>query len=82
MECLWKSPGFHDVNFLKAWPSTKVAEEPDNGVHFIHCYATVAIVHQDQRYELGVTFVWADDSMAQVVERLVQRVRSLKLRIW
>ena len=51
------------------------------GTTHFHCYATVAIVHQDQRYELGVTFVWADESMGQVVERLVQRVRSLKLRI-
>ena len=51
------------------------------GTTHFHCYASVAIVHQDQRYELGVTFVWADDSMAQVVERLIQQVRSLNMRI-
>ena len=52
-----------------------------SGTTHFHSYATLAIVHDQRRYELAVTFVWADDSMAQVVEHLIHAGKRLKLRI-
>jgi hypothetical protein len=52
-----------------------------SGTTHFHSYATLAIVHDQRRYELAMTFVWADETMAQVVERLIQCGKRLKLRI-
>ena len=49
-------------------------------IHF-HSYATLAIVHDHRRYELALTFVWADETMADVVERLLTYKNRLKLRV-
>ena len=38
-------------------------------------------MHQGQRYELALTFVWADEPMAQVVERLFGQAQTIGLRI-
>ena len=51
------------------------------GTTHFHSYATVAIVHNSQRYELAVTFVWADETLAQVVERLISLISRLNLRV-
>ena len=51
------------------------------GTTHFHTYATLAIVHHGQRYELALTFGWAGESMAEVVERLLQRGRHLGLQI-
>jgi hypothetical protein len=52
-----------------------------SGTTHFHSYASVAIVHHPQRYELAVTFVWADETMAQVVERLIALISRLNLRV-
>ena len=51
------------------------------GTTYFHSYATVAVVHDDQRYELALTFVWAKESLTAVVLRLLKQVRLLGLRV-
>jgi hypothetical protein len=51
------------------------------GTTYFHTYATIAIVHDDQRYELALTFVWAKESLTAVVLRLLKYVRLLGLRV-
>ena len=52
-----------------------------SGTTHFHSYATLAIVHNHQRYEVALTFVWADESMDQVVDRLLDQARHLGLRL-
>lgn len=52
-----------------------------SGTTHFHSYATLAIVHDHRRYEVAVTFVWADETMAEVVERLLTHKNRLKLRV-
>jgi hypothetical protein len=52
-----------------------------SGTTHFHSYATLAIVHDHRRYELALTFVWADETMADVVERLLTYKNRLKLRV-
>lgn len=52
-----------------------------SGTTHFHSYATLAIVHDNRRYELALTFVWADETMEVVVKRLIRRARALCLRI-
>lgn len=51
------------------------------GTTHFHTYATVAIVHDHERYELALTFVWGKESLVEVVKRLIQQVRKLGLHI-
>ncbi len=52
-----------------------------SGTTHFHSYATLALVHNDQRYEVALTFVWADETMAQVVERLIAAKNGLNLQV-
>ena len=52
-----------------------------SGTTHFHRYATLAIVHHHQRYEVALTFVWADESMDQVVDRLLEQADQLGLRL-
>ena len=52
-----------------------------SGTTHFHSYATLAIVHNQQRYEVALTFVWADESMDQVVDRLLDQARQMGLRL-
>ena len=54
---------------------------PKSGTTHFHSYATLAIVHNQQRYEVALTFVWADESMDQVVDRLLDQARQMGLRL-
>lgn len=51
------------------------------GTTYFHSYATIAIVHDHQRYELALTFVWAKESLTDVMLRLVKSLRLLGVRI-
>jgi putative transposase len=51
------------------------------GTTYFHSYATIAIVHDDERYELALTFVWAKESLTEIVLRLLKSVRLLGVRI-
>jgi putative transposase len=52
-----------------------------SGTTHFHAYATLSIVHHQRRYELALTFVWADESMEKVVQRLILQAKTLGLRI-
>ena len=52
-----------------------------SGTTHFHAYATLAIVHDRRRYELALTFVWADETLAEVVARLLAYKNRLKLRV-
>jgi len=52
-----------------------------SGTTHFHSYATLAIVHNHQRYEIALTFVWADESMEQVVDRLLEQADQWGLRL-
>jgi len=52
-----------------------------SGTTHFHSYATLAIVHHQQRYEIALTLVWADESMEQVVDRLLEQADQLGLRL-
>ena len=52
-----------------------------SGTTRFHAYATLAIVHHGQRYEVALSFVWADETMEQVVHRLLAQAQGLGLRI-
>lgn len=51
------------------------------GTTYFHSYATIAVVHDEQRYELALTFMWAKESLTDVVLRLLKSVRKLGLRV-
>lgn len=52
-----------------------------SGTTHFHMYATLSVVHHKKRYELALTFVWGDESMCQIVQRLVAQARKLGMRI-
>lgn len=52
-----------------------------SGTTHFHRYATLAIVHHRCRYEVALTFVWADERMDQVIERLLGQAAQVGLRI-
>lgn len=52
-----------------------------SGTTHFHTYATLAIVHHKKRYEFALTFVWADERMDEVVQRLLQQAVAVGLRI-
>jgi DDE family transposase len=52
-----------------------------SGTTHFHAYATLALVHDHDRYELALTFVWAKEQMPDVVNRLLLRAKALGLRM-
>jgi hypothetical protein len=52
-----------------------------SGTTHFHSYATLAIVHHHPRYEVALTVVWADESMEQGVDRLLEQADRLGLRL-
>jgi hypothetical protein len=52
-----------------------------SGTTRFHAYATLAVVHHGQRYEMALSFVWADETMEQVVQRLLIQAQGIGLRI-
>ena len=51
------------------------------GTQHFHSYASLAIVHEDQRYVLALTFVWNHTALVDIVERLIRSARRFGLRI-
>ena len=52
-----------------------------SGTTHFHVYATLALVHAQERYELALTFVLAKENLPDVVDRLILRAKALGLRI-
>lgn len=62
-------------------PAELSRNAPKAGTTHFHAYATVGIVHQQQRYIVAFGFVEAGTKMVTVVRHLLQRVQKLGLRI-
>lgn len=58
-----------------------VRGEAKSGTTHFHGYATVSIVHNKRRYVVALTWVRLHESMAQIVGRLLDRVKRLKIRV-
>jgi hypothetical protein len=56
-------------------------QAPKHGTTHFHGYATVALVHQQQRYVVAFCFVEAGTPMVAIVRQLLKRVQTLGIRI-
>jgi hypothetical protein len=51
------------------------------GTDQFHCYATLSVIRRGERFTVAATYVWADDSKAEVVRRLLERAREAGLKL-
>jgi putative transposase len=58
-----------------------VRSQPKSGTTHFHGYATVSIVHDDQRYVVALCFVEKDESMQEIVVWLLNRLKSIGISI-
>jgi putative transposase len=58
-----------------------VRSQPKSGTTHFHGYATVSIVHDDQRYVVALRFVEKDESMQDIVAWLLHRLKSTGISI-
>lgn len=54
---------------------------PKSGTTHFHGYATISIVHHNQRYVVALHFVEYGEEMADIVRWLLRRLKSLKLLV-
>jgi putative transposase len=54
---------------------------PKSGTTHFHGYATVSIVHDNQRFVIALRFVEYGEEMADIVRWLIKRVKSLKIHL-
>jgi hypothetical protein len=52
-----------------------------SGTTHFHCYATLYAVKNNKRYTLALTFVRRSDTVLAVLQRLLNRVKQLEIRI-
>jgi putative transposase len=52
-----------------------------SGTTHFHCYATLYAVKNNKRYTLALTFVRRSDTVLDVLQRLLNRVKQLEVRI-
>ena len=52
-----------------------------SGTTHFHCYATAYVIKKNKRVTLALTFVQADDTLVEVLERLLARLRAFKVGI-
>lgn len=55
--------------------------EAKSGTNHFHAYATIALVHQQQRFVLAVHFVRLHEAMDETVRQLLNRVEALQIRL-
>jgi hypothetical protein len=55
--------------------------QPKHGTTHFHAYATAYVAQHGQRYTLAMTSVLGDEDVKTVVQRLVQQVRALGVKI-
>jgi len=58
-----------------------VRSQPKSGTTHFHGYATVSIVHDNQRYVVALRFVEKDESMQEIVAWLLNRLKSIGISI-
>jgi putative transposase len=52
-----------------------------SGTTHFHCYATAYVIKKNKRVTLALTYVRADDTLIEVLERLLTRLRALDIRL-
>jgi putative transposase len=52
-----------------------------SGTTHFHCYATAYVIKSDKRVTLALTYVQADDSLVQILERILTRLRNLDIHL-
>jgi len=52
-----------------------------SGTTHFHCYATAYVIKKNKRVTLALTYVQAGDTLVEVLERLLSRLRALHIRI-
>jgi hypothetical protein len=52
-----------------------------SGTTHFHCYATAYVIKKNKRVTLALTYVQANDTLVEVLERLLSRLRALDIRI-
>ena len=55
--------------------------QPKSGTTHFHAYATAYVVQHGQRYTLAMTYVFKDESVKIVLQRLMQKVRKLGVKV-
>jgi putative transposase len=50
--------------------------KPKQGTSRFHAYASLYVVHRGERFTLALTYVWAGERLADVVERLLKRAEN------
>jgi hypothetical protein len=55
--------------------------KPKLGTTKFHTYATAFVVQHGQRFTLAMTYVWRDDPLTDVLQRLLDQVRKIGVRI-
>lgn len=52
-----------------------------SGTTHFHCYATAYVIKKNKRVTLALTYVQANDTLIEVLERLLTRLRVLDIRL-
>lgn len=52
-----------------------------HGTTHFHCYATVYVIVKNKRYTLALTYVWCDERVVDVLNRLLARLKKLEISI-
>ncbi len=52
-----------------------------SGTTHFHCYATAYVIKKNKRITLALTYVQADDTLVEVLERLLSRLKALDVRL-
>ena len=52
-----------------------------SGTTHFHCYATAYVIKKNKRVTLALTYVQADDTLVEVLERLLSRLQTLEIGI-
>jgi putative transposase len=67
----------------------EAAQDPDeirrgqakSGTTHFHCYATAYVIKKNKRVTLALSYVQANDTLIQVLERLLKRLETLDVRV-
>jgi putative transposase len=51
------------------------------GTTRFHTYATAYLISHGRRFTLAMTYVWKDDALEDVVQRLLEKVRKMGIRV-
>jgi putative transposase len=55
--------------------------QPKHGTTHFHAYATAYVAQHGQRYTLAMTYVFGDETVKEVLKRLMQQVQKLGVKV-